>query len=215
VTTQDHPDLPGEVWRVGDPLGDAEERWPTEESRRSYDDGFVRVRVDTVRPPQGDSFVRSIVEHRGAVGVLALDTDGRVLLLRQYRHAVGRRLLELPAGICDIDGEDPAATAARELFEEAALVATDWRRLVDVAATPGASTEVWQVYVARGLSAVELDRRHTREHEEADMTAVWVPLEEAVEAVLGRRLTDAMSGIALLAAHHHLIRNGLDALPVA
>ena len=99
----DLPELPGEVWRAGDPLRDVDEGWPTEESGRSYDDGFIRVRVDTVRPPQGGSFVRSIVEHRGAVGVLALDDVGRVLLLRQYRHAAGGRLLLLPAVLCDVD----------------------------------------------------------------------------------------------------------------
>jgi len=215
VTAADRSRLPGEVWRAGDPLRDAEERWPAEESHRSYDDGFVSVRVDTVCPPEGDSFVRSVVEHRGAVGVVALDDAGRVLLLRQYRHAAGRRLLQLPAGMCDVPDEAAAVTAARELREEAHLVAADWRILLDVVPTPGSSSERWGLFLARDLQPVAEADRYRAEHEEADMTAVWVPLDEAVNAVLDRRLTDGMAGIALLAAHRHRSLNGWDTLPAA
>ena len=210
-----HPRLPGELWRRGDELADRDERWPVERSERRYDDGFVSVRVDTVLGPQGATFDRSVVEHRGAVGVLAVDKHDRVLLLLQYRHAAGRRLLELPAGIRDVDGEVPAATAARELREEACLVAADWRLLLEVAPTPGSSTEHWQVFLARGLQAVPEDERYVPEHEEADMTAVWVAMDAAVEAVLDGRITDGMAGLAVLAAATMRDRAGLDALPPA
>ena len=100
-----HPDLPGRLWQPGDELTDTAERWDVARSERPYDGGFMAVREDTVRTPAGDEFDRLVVEHQGAVGVVALDADDRVLLLRQYRHAAGRRLLELPAGILDVDGE--------------------------------------------------------------------------------------------------------------
>jgi len=195
-----HPSLPGELWQPGDTLTDTDERWPTRSSEVAYDDGFVSVRVDTVVPPDGEPFERSVVVHRDAAGVLALDSEGRVLLLRQYRHAAGRRLLELPAGICDVDDEPAQATAARELAEEAAVRAADWQLLLRVHPTPGSSTERWQIYLAYDLEPVPTDEQHQREHEEADMTAVWVPLDEVVTAVLDGRVSDGMAGIAVLAA---------------
>ena len=207
-----HPSLPGALWQPGDPLFDIEQQWPTESSQQVYDDGFVTVRVDAVRSPGGETFDRSVVEHPGAVGVLALDDAERVLLLRQYRHAARRRLLELPAGVCDVAGEAPTATAARELHEEASLRALDWRPLLDVVPTPGSTNERWQVYLARDLRPVAEHERHEPQHEEADMTAVWVPLDEVAAAILSHRLTDAMAGIAVLAAIVLRAGPGLDSL---
>ncbi len=191
--------LPGDSWHPGDELADVAERWPVQASEQRYDDGFVSVRVDTLTARDGASFERSIVEHKGAVGVLALDREDRVLLLRQYRHAAGQRLLEIPAGICDVPDELPEQTAARELREEAGLAATDWRLLLEIAPTPGSSTEKWQVFLARDLTPAVSPGDPEREHEEADMSAVWVPLGAAVTAVLDRRLSDAMAGLAVLA----------------
>jgi len=199
VSSGSHPRLPGDLWQPGDQLRDTDERWSVVRSQRRYDDGFVSVRADTVRAPTGETFQRSIVEHPGAVGILALDEREQVLLLRQYRHAAGARLLELPAGICDVADEPPERTAVRELHEEASLRARDWRLLLDIAPTPGSSTERWRIYLARDVEAVAVADRHQPEHEEADMTAVWVPLDEVVSAVLQRRLTDGMVGLAALA----------------
>ena len=210
-----HPRLPGELWQRGDALADREQRWRVERSEHRYNDGFVSVRVDTVLGPDGATFDRSVVEHRGAVGALALDEDDRALLLRQYRHAAGRRLLELPAGIRDVDDEVAVATAARELREEAGVVAADWRLLLEVAPTPGSSTEHWQVFLARGLQPVSEDQWYVPEHEEADMTAVWVPLDVGVEAVLDRRISDGMAALAILAAAAVRDRAGVDSLPPA
>jgi len=203
--------LPGTIWHAGDPLGDSAERWPVTASERGYDGSFVSVRVDTVAAPDGASFDRTVVEHEGAVGVLALDGEGRVLLLSQYRHAVGRRLLEIPAGIRDVSGEAPVLAAARELAEEASLRAADWRILLELYPSPGVMDEHWMIYLARDLQVAE-DSDFVRVHEEADMSAVWVPLDDAVAAVFDRRLCDSMAAVALLAAQAALVRGGLDAL---
>lgn len=206
--------LPGGVWRPGDLLTDQGETWPVTSSSREYDGGFVSLRVDTVQARDGAPFDRAVVEHPGAVGVLAMDAGGRVLLLSQYRHAVGRRLLEIPAGIRDVPGEAPVRAASRELAEEASLQASDWRLLLDLYPSPGVLDEHWLVYLARDLSAAE-DSDFVRVHEEADMSAMWVPLEEAVSAALGRRLSDSMAVAAVLAASAALGRGGLDALEQA
>lgn len=206
--------LPGETWAPGEPLRDVAESWPVRRSQRPYA-GFVSVREDEVESPDAESFARVVVEHPGAVGVLAVDTaddsddeDPRVLLLRQYRHAVGHRLLEIPAGLLDVAGEAPADAAARELAEEASLRAESWSLLLSGWATPGISDEHWHVYVATGLTAVPAEERGERRHEEADMTAVWVPLSAAVDAALHGRLGDAMAMAGVLALHARRQRPG-------
>jgi ADP-ribose pyrophosphatase len=192
--------LPGQLWRPGEPLSDSPERWEVAESRPEYDGGFISVRADTVVGPHGERFDRTVVEHKDAVGVLAIDDDDRVLLLAQYRHAVGHRLLELPAGLCDVDDEPPVDTAARELAEEASIAAGSWELVLEMFPSPGFCDERWWVYLARDLSVADASD-FVREHEEADMQAIWVPLEEAVRAVLERRITDALAVGAILAVH--------------
>jgi len=169
-------------------------------SRRAYDGPFVTVREDDVCGPNGDVFARVVVEHRGAVGVVALDDERRVLLLRQYRHPAGKRLLELPAGILDVAGESPLAAAARELAEEAGVRAAQWSPLLDMWSSPGMSNEYWHVFVARDLSAVPAAEIPERVHEEADLEVLWVPLTEAVRAVLDRRMSSPMAVAGVLAA---------------
>ncbi len=195
----DHPRLPGRLWQPGEPLADTEESWDVAGSHRRYQGPFVSLREDTVRGPDGDEFDRVVVEHQGAVGVVALDEDDRVLLLRQYRHAARRRLLELPAGILDVGGEPPLEAVARELTEEADVVAGDWSELVDMWSSPGVSDEFWQVYAARDLRTADAGSVPERRHEEAHMEVVWVPLGDAVTAVLDRRINDAMAVAGLLA----------------
>lgn len=178
-------------------MSDAPERWEVAETRQEYAGGFIQVRADTVLSPTGERFDRTVVEHKDAVGVLALDDQDRVLLLAQYRHAVGHRLLELPAGLCDVDDEPPLDTAVRELAEEAALAADSWELLLEMFPSPGFCDERWWVYLARGLSVADMGG-FIREHEEADMQALWVPLEEALRAVFERRITDALAVAAIL-----------------
>jgi 8-oxo-dGDP phosphatase len=194
-----HPGLPGRVWQPGDELADTPERWPVAASKRYYDGGFIGLREDTVTSPGGEEFDRVVVEHKGAVGVVALDADGRVLLLRQYRHAAGRRLLELPAGILDVDGEPDLDAAARELTEETDVVAGEWSRLVELWSSPGMTDEHWHVFLARDLRPAPDGSVPQRQHEEAHMEVVWVPLAAAVRAVLDCRITDAMAMVGLLA----------------
>lgn len=198
--------LPGERWAPGDPLADVAQTWPVHGSARPYD-GFVSVREDKVLGPAAETFTRVVVEHPGAVGILAVDSAGgtgtepSVLLLRQYRHAAASRLLEIPAGLLDVAGEAPVDAAARELAEEAGLRAASWSLLLQTWASPGISDEYWHVYEATGLSPVPAHEQAERVHEEADMTAVWVPLSAAVDAVLDGRLSDAMAMAAVLALH--------------
>jgi 8-oxo-dGDP phosphatase len=197
-----HPQLPGRIWAPTEPLHDTEQSWPLQRSSRVYDGSFLAVDEDDVQGPDGDVFTRVVVRHRGAVGVVALDEHDRVLMLRQYRHPVGRRLFELPAGILDVAGESGQQTAARELAEEAGVVAQDWSPLLDMWSSPGMTDEHWQVFRARSLAAVpqaDAAELAARVHEEADLEVVWVPLAEAVRAVLERRLCDAMAVAGVLA----------------
>ncbi len=148
----------------------------------------------------GGVVTREVVRHPGAVGVLALDDRGRVALLRQYRHPVGRELWEIPAGLLDHPGEDAAAAAARELAEEADLTAGTWHVLADWFSTPGGSDEAFRCFLARDLAAVPASDRFVREDEEADMELRWVALEDARDAALSGRVHDASAITAVLAA---------------
>lgn len=145
---------------------------------------------------------RDFIEHPGAVAVVALDEQHRVLLLRQYRHPVRSMLWELPAGLLDIAGEDYHAAAARELAEEADLRAEDWRVLVDLYNSPGSSSEALRIYLATGLHEVPEAERHQRTEEESEIVLDWQPLEAAVAAVLSGRIHNGttIAGILALAA---------------
>jgi ADP-ribose pyrophosphatase len=149
----------------------------------------------------GDTQVlREYVAHPGAVAVIALDDDDRVLLLSQYRHPVRSELWEPPAGLRDVPDEELVVAAARELAEEADLVAGSWWRLVDFFTSPGGSDERIQVFLARDLGPVEHADLFTRTDEEAGMVPVWVPLDEAVDAALSGRLHSPTAVTGVLAA---------------
>jgi ADP-ribose pyrophosphatase len=144
--------------------------------------------------------VREFVDHPGAVAVIVLDEQDRVLLLRQYRHPVRAELWEPPAGLRDVEGEPPHVTAARELAEEADLRAATWHLLAEFHNSPGGSNERIAVYLARDVSPVPEAERFTREDEEAEMEPLWLPLDEAVEAVLAGRLLSPSAAVGVLAA---------------
>jgi 8-oxo-dGTP pyrophosphatase MutT (NUDIX family) len=163
---------------------------------------ILALRVDEVRMPGGAVHSREVVEHLGAVAVAAVDDEGRVALVHQYRHPMGRRLWELPAGLIDHAGEDPLGTAKRELVEEAGLEAADWAVLVDVAASPGFTDELLRVYLATGLT--ETERVHMGE-EEADLEVHRVPLGEAMHMVLAGEVINAAAVAGILAAHTALV----------
>ena len=162
-----------------------------------FEGRVIAVRKDQVAMPGGASSQRDYVVHPGAVGVVALDDDGRVLLVQQYRHPVRRRLDELPAGLLDVEHEKALAAAARELAEEAGLAAGTWHVLVDALTSPGMSDEAIRLYLARDVRVVD---RQVQEHEEAEITTVWEPLDDAVRRVLGGEIENAMACLGVLAA---------------
>jgi 8-oxo-dGDP phosphatase len=168
-----------------------------------YQGKILGLRVDEVAMPGGTTARREIVEHLGAVAIAALDDDGKVVLIHQYRHALGRRIWELPAGLIDHADEDPLEAAKRELVEEVGLAAEHWSVLVDVAASPGFTDEVVRVYLATGLSTVD---REILGDEEADLEARWFPLGEAVRMTLGGQIVNAAAVGGVLAAH--LVQSG-------
>ncbi|KAB7744621.1 NUDIX domain-containing protein [Nostocoides sp. F2B08] len=143
---------------------------------------------------------RDYIEHPGAVAVIALDEADRIVLVHQYRHPAGVVEWEIPAGLRDVDGEDPVATAARELAEEAFVSADEWYRLAEVVTTPGSSSETITVFLARGLREIPPEERHVRDGEELDMPIAWFPLQTVRDAILTGRLRNATLTIAVLAA---------------
>lgn len=155
--------------------------------------------------------LREYVDHPGAVAIIAIDEEDRVLLVSQYRHPVRSELWEPPAGLLDVAGEPAVVAAARELAEEADLRADTWHVLVDFYTTPGGSSERIEIFLARGLHEVPVDERHVRLDEEADMVPVWVPLDDAVDAVLAGRLHSPTAVVGVLAAARARER-GWDAL---
>lgn len=202
-------------------VADAPASWPVQRSEQRYRSAMVGMRTDWVEMPGGNSegtatavAARDFMEHPGAAGVLALDEQHRVLVQRQYRHATQHTLWELPAGVIDGDGEGPLETARRELVEEAGLRAEHWYQLPDFFPSPGFSNERIHLFLARGLSTVppeEID--FEREHEETDLAAEWLPLQEAVRAVLEGRLHNGATVIGILAADAAVRGGRLSSLP--
>ena len=181
-------------------LSDEHLSWPVVGTRDLHrDDWLVAMREDVVQRPghPEETFGRLVVEHPGAVVVLALDEEDRVCCLRQYRHAAGGVFIELPAGLCDKAGEDPQLTAARELQEEVELRAEHWRHLVTLYPSAGLTDELHHIYLATGLSRA--DRGSFELHaEEAEMEQVWVPVDELLEAVLDGRVREGPLAAAVL-----------------
>ncbi|WP_217184388.1 NUDIX hydrolase [Streptomyces sp. AC495_CC817] len=163
----------------------------------AYEGAVWDVRSDRVRYGDGE-IVRQYVDHTGAVAIVAIDDDDRVLLIQQYRHPIRHRDWELPAGLLDVEGEDPLGAAQRELAEETDLEAAHWEPLLSTFATPGGSNEIVHFFLATGLSAIA--DPHAREDEEADIRLERVPLTDAVTAVLEGRMHNALLAIGLLAA---------------
>jgi len=168
-----------------------------EDSQTVFEGRIISVRKDSVTMPGDTSSQRDVVVHPGAVGAVALDEQGRVLLVNQYRHPVRRRLDELPAGLLDKPGEPALEAAQRELAEEAGLAAGTWHVLADVLSSPGMTDEAIRIFLARDLRVVDRD---VQEHEEADLTSSWVDLGEAVRRVLAGEIENAMAALGVLAA---------------
>lgn len=160
----------------------------------------ITVHVETVMLPNGVTEELEIIRHPGGAAVVALDADDRVCLLRQFRHAAGGWLWELPAGKLD-GGEPPLSAAQRELAEEAGVSALDWQPLGTVISSPGVFTEVVHLFLARKL------KQQTAAPEAAEVFATsWIPLEEALARALDGDITDGKTVIALCRAANRLRR---------
>jgi len=160
-------------------------------SRRIYEGAVVRLRVDRVRMSSGHEAVREVVEHNGAVAIVAVDREGRVLLVRQHRYPTGRSLLELPAGTLERD-EEPEACAARELEEETGFRAGRLQRLGGFFVSPGYSTEHIQVYLA-----MDLVPGSAGGDDDEEIEVVALPLAEVLRLAEAGELEDAKSLAAL------------------
>ncbi|MEU2394264.1 NUDIX hydrolase [Streptomyces sp. NPDC007369] len=193
-------------------IADTAESWETVDSRVPFRGAKTSVSSDEVRMPDGTLARRDYQVHPGSVCVLALDADGAVLVLRQYRHPVRHKLWELPAGLLDVPGENPLHAARRELYEEAHVRAGDWRVLADFFASPGGSDEAIRIFLARDLADAEGERYAVSE-EEADMEVARVPLADLVRGVLEGRLGNPGLVTGVLALSAALAApGGLDAL---
>jgi ADP-ribose pyrophosphatase len=169
------------------------------ESETVYEGRVITLRRDVVAMPGGGSSVREVVQHPGAVAVVAIDDDDRVVLLRQYRHPVGEQLWELPAGLRDADGEPPLETAKRELAEETQLAADRWSLLTTTYSSPGFCDEQVITFLAEGLRPAERPDGFVVEHEEAVMTVERVPIADAVQWIFDGTVRNASAVIGLLA----------------
>ncbi|WP_347353416.1 NUDIX hydrolase [Intrasporangium sp.] len=187
----------------GSDLTDEFDPQPTLDSRVMFEGMIFDVRRDTVDLGAGGVVERDYIEHPGAVVIVALRPVAgieHVLLIRQYRHPAGGHLWELPAGLLDVPGEPPWQAAARELAEEVDLRAARWHVLAESFASPGAFPEAARIFLARDLSAVPDGVTHERTGEEALIRPLWVPLDDAVQAVLAGRVHNASAIIGVLAA---------------
>ena len=173
---------------------------------------ITRYVQDEVRTPDGSTVHREYVQHPGAVGVIALDDQDRVALVRQYRHPVRQRLIEPPAGLLDVDGEDYLKAMQRELAEEVGLAADRWDVLVDLFTTPGIIGEALRVYLARDLRPVDAPDDFLRAGEEAHMDTVWASLDDLVAAVLDGRVQNPTLVTGMLAAWTARARDGFAGL---
>jgi 8-oxo-dGTP pyrophosphatase MutT (NUDIX family) len=165
-----------------------------------YEGHVVSLRLDTVAMPGGGESVREVVHHGGAVGIVALDDEDRVVMLRQYRHPVREQLWEIPAGLLDVAGEAPVDAARRELAEEVQLSAERWSLLTSYHSSPGFCDERIELYLAEGLTSVDRPEGFVVEHEELDMTVQRVPLAEAVQWVFDGTIRNSLATIGVLAA---------------
>lgn len=169
--------------------------FPLLDEKVVYDGHVISVRVARFGDPDGGTFTRDVVRHPGAVAVIPLHDDGTVTLVRQFRTALGTDLLEIPAGIRDVPGEEPAATAARELVEEAGLEAETISFLNRFHNAAGYADEDIHIFAARGLTEVD---RAVQGPEEAAMTLERHPLDACVAMIDDGAITDAKTIIALL-----------------
>ncbi|MBZ4015313.1 NUDIX domain-containing protein [Streptomyces purpurogeneiscleroticus] len=192
-------------------IKDTPEEWRITATETPFTGNKTSVRTDEVVMPDGATVKRDYQVHPGSVAVLALDDEGRVLVLRQYRHPVRHKLWEIPAGLLDVPGENPLHAAQRELYEEAHVKAEDWRVLTDVYTTPGGCDEAVRIFLARDLSEAEGERFEVEE-EEADMELARVPVADLARGVLAGELHNNCLVVGVLSLLAAQSGDGLEAL---
>lgn len=175
-------------------------------SQLLFDAPIIAVRKDELAMPNEQVAYRDVVEHMGAVAVAAVNDAGEIAMVHQYRHAVKRRLWELPAGLLDVKNESELAGAQRELVEEAGLKAAQWSVLADIVTSPGFCEETARVYLAQDLTEVE--RPEAFGDEEADMDFAWIKLDEAVAKVLAGEINNSIAVTGIFAAWQVLNGHG-------
>ena len=198
--------------RTPDTLADPHDGHPPHDfavvgSETLYQGAIFALRRDEVRMPGGRIAGREKVEHFGAVAIAALDDDDRLVMIYQYRPALGRRLWEMPAGLLDDPSEEPVVAAQRELVEEVGIEADDWSTLVDIVGCPGFADESVRVFLARGLRSVE--RPAGGDDEEADLVIRRIPLDDLVTGAMSGALVNGpcVAGVFAAAA----VRDGRSA----
>ncbi|GAA2582537.1 MULTISPECIES: NUDIX domain-containing protein [Streptomyces] len=196
---------------TGSTIKDTPEEWEVRSTRTPFRGKKTSIRTDDVVMPDGSVASRDYQVHPGSVAVLALDGEGRVLVIRQYRHPVREKLWEIPAGLLDVPGENPLHAAQRELYEEAHVKAEDWRVLTDVYTTPGGCDEAVRIFLARDLSEAAGERFEV-EDEEADMELARVPVADLVRGVLAGDLHNNCLVVGVLALVAAERGDGFDAL---
>lgn len=197
MTAVAHPRLPGQVLQDAD-LGDVTDPWPVVERRELFRSARFEAHLDTIEGADGERAERFCVRPKDAIAILAVDEDGRVLLVRQYRHPMGGRIVEIPAGALDVEGEGPEDAARRELVEEADMTARTWTRLAEGISSPGYTSERITIYRATDLEPVPDADRHVRQAEEAGIEQWWVPLDTALASMRAGRFGDLTTYVALL-----------------
>ncbi len=175
-------------------------------SQLLFDAPIIAVRKDELAMPNEQVAYRDVVEHMGAVAVAAVNDAGEIAMVHQYRHAVKRRLWELPAGLLDVKDESELAGAQRELVEEAGLKAAQWSVLADIVTSPGFCEETARVYLAQDLTEVE--RPEAFGDEEADMDFAWIKLDAAVAKVLAGEINNSIAVTGIFAAWQVLNGHG-------
>jgi ADP-ribose pyrophosphatase len=192
-------------------IKDTAESWRVTATETPFTGNKTSVRTDVVVMPDGSTVKRDYQVHPGSVAVVALDEQGRVVVINQYRHPVRQKLWEIPAGLLDVPGENPLRAAQRELYEEAHIKAGDWRVLTDVYTSPGGCDEAVRIFLARDLSAAEGERFEVFE-EEAEMELARVPLADLVRGILAGELHNTCLTVGVLSLAAALAGDGPEAL---
>lgn len=176
-------------------MSDAENRWRQRATRTVFESQWFRLQQDDLTLPAGEEITYTFVDHGGYVVVVPLQSDGRVVMERVYRHTLGRSLMECPSG--GLDGEDPLLAGRRELEEETGYIGGCWTSLGSFAGSPGISNERFHVWLAEGVVCEGVVAREATEEMEVEL----LDFELLCERALRGEIEDAPSALALLLAH--------------